>query len=328
MTQPLAVSVVMSTYNRDGLLTEAIESVLAQRTPAPPFELVVVDNNSTDGTRAVIEGFVARYPGRLRYVFEERQGVSHGRNAGIAHATAPIIAFTDDDVRVAPDWVASIVCALAAHPEIDYVGGKVLPRWPAPPPRWLDQSHWAPLALTDYGDSAFAVGRADPRCLVSANLAMRRTALDLVGNFNPAFDSRPGRTLSSVEDHEIQLRLWRLGRQGMYAPSVVVEAEVQPNRLTKAYHRRWYRDHSRLAPLIYQRGELIDVTGALVTRTGGRSIFGIPAWAYREAMMLTGKLAVATVRRRTGEVLRLDGALRGHLEWSKAQWRHRSAVLP
>jgi glycosyltransferase involved in cell wall biosynthesis len=326
MTQPLAVSVVMSTYNRGHLLTEAIESVLAQRAPAPSFELLVVDNNSTDDTRAVIEGLVARHPDRLRYLFEGRQGVSHGRNAGIAQATAPIIAFTDDDVRVAPDWVASIVTALAAHPEMDYVGGKVLPRWPEPPPSWLDQSHWAPLALTDYGDAVFAVGRSDPRCLVSANLAMRRTALDLVGTFNPAFDSRPGRTLSSVEDHEIQLRLWRLGRQGMYAPSVVVEADVQPNRLTTAYHRRWYRDHGRLAPFLYEPGEVFDRTGALVTRTGGRALFGIPAWAYREAMMLAGKLVVATVRRQTGEVLRLDGALRGHVEWSKAQRRHRSAA--
>ena len=130
------VSVVLSTYNRADRLPSALDALLSQSAGAA-YEVIVVDNNSTDATRTVIEQAAARSDGRLRYVFEPRQGLSHGRNAGIAAARSPIIAFSDDDVRVAPDWIAQLKRTFDAHPEIDYVGGRVLPHWLAPPPRWL-----------------------------------------------------------------------------------------------------------------------------------------------------------------------------------------------
>ena len=94
------VSVVICTYNRADLLPAAIDDVLAQDHPeTPPFELLVVDNHSSDATLAVVEAAAAR-DARVRYLFEPRQGLSHARNAAIAAARAAVIAFTDDDVRV------------------------------------------------------------------------------------------------------------------------------------------------------------------------------------------------------------------------------------
>src|SRR5205814_2783131 len=91
------VSVIMSTYNRGELLNDAIRGVLAQRVGiTPAFELIVVDNNSADSTRKIVERFVA-LDSRVRYLFEPQQGLSHARNAGIREARAPLIAFTDDD---------------------------------------------------------------------------------------------------------------------------------------------------------------------------------------------------------------------------------------
>src|SRR5688572_14570339 len=149
MTRPEApqLSVVMSTYNRGELLGDAIRSLLAQhQTITPPFELIVVDNNSTDKTHEIVEGF-ARIDGRVRYLFEPRQGLSHARNAAIRDARAPLIAFTDDDVRAEPDWVSAIVRAFDEHRDAAVIGGRVLPVWPGPPPLWLTRDHWAPLAL-------------------------------------------------------------------------------------------------------------------------------------------------------------------------------------
>ena len=130
MNERFDVSVVICTYNRCDLLPPALESVVEQSAAGVGYEVIVVDNNSTDGTRRVVEAMIARRGhANLRYVFEGEQGLSHARNAGVRAARARVVAFTDDDVRAAPDWVASIKRAFDEHPEAAYVGGKVLPLW-------------------------------------------------------------------------------------------------------------------------------------------------------------------------------------------------------
>lgn len=281
-----AVSVIMSTYNRGDLLDDAVRSVLAQRgSPPPAFELIVVDNNSTDETRAIVGRFAAD-DARVCYVFEGRQGLSHARTAGLRVARAPLVAFTDDDVRAEPDWVAGIVRAFHEYPEADVVGGRVLPAWPGPPPPWLTTAHWAPLALVDYGDEPIAVTAARPICLVGANLAFRREVFDLVGTF-AADLQRVKDGIGSLEDHEFLLRLLRRGRTGVYDPRVVLHAEVQPHRLARAYHRRWHTGHGHFHALM--RSEHMEQT-----RAG--TLYGVPAHLYRQAAedllgWVTGTLA-------------------------------------
>ena len=181
------VSVNICTYNRCGILSEALEGVLSQQIrDGKRYEVIVVDNNSTDETRQVVESFVARGHENLRYVFEGRQGLSHARNAAVSAARSPILAFTDDDVRVKPDWVATIKRMLDNHPEVDCVGGKVLPHWTFAPPSWLTSEHWAPLALVDYGDQPFYVNAGNQLCLLTANMAIRKDALERIGGFQPA----------------------------------------------------------------------------------------------------------------------------------------------
>src|SRR5262245_59912347 len=152
------VSVVISTYNRADRLPVALDALLSQQTNVA-YEIIVVDNNSTDSTAAVLASAIKRSRGRLRSVFEGRQGLSYGRNTGIVMARGGIITFSDDDVRVAPNWIDELHKTFVAHPEIDYVGGRVLPNWLAPPPRWLTDAHWSPLALQDYGDQPLVSGR-------------------------------------------------------------------------------------------------------------------------------------------------------------------------
>jgi glycosyltransferase involved in cell wall biosynthesis len=267
------LSIVMSTYNRGRLLADAIGSVLAQQENTPLFELIVVDNNSTDATRDVVEEAAGRDL-RVRYVFEARQGLSYARNTGIAAARAGLVAFTDDDVRVEPDWVAAIVRAFDEHPEADLIGGRVLPIWPSPPEAWLTRDHWAPLALVDHGDAPIAVTTARPICLIGANVAFRREVFDTVGEFGTDFQ-RVGDGIGSLEDHEFQLRLLRIGRTGLYDPRIVVHAEIQPNRLDAAYHRRWHAGHGHFHSLL--RSEDME-------RTRRGTLLGVPLHLYRQAM--------------------------------------------
>ena len=267
------ISVVMSTYNRGDLVGDAVRSILAQQDPqTPPFELIVVDNNSTDGTRDVVERLAAADQ-RVRYLFEPQQGSSPGRNAGIRAARAAIVAFTDDDVRVEPNWIAAIFRAFQEHASADVVGGRVLPIWPSSPPDWLTREHWMPLALIDYGEVPISVDMSNPICLVTANCAFRRHVFDRVGWFLAEFGLSKG-ILGSVEDHELQLRVLRAGGEIWYDPRIVVHAEIQPNRLTRAYHRRWHSGHGHFHALL--RSEEMEES-----RFG--TFFGVPAHLYRQA---------------------------------------------
>lgn len=308
------LSVVISTYNRGALLVDAIQSVLDQ-VGAPPFEVVVVDNNSTDDTRALVE-HLAGTDGRLRYVFEPRQGVSYGRNAGVQASTGAIIAFTDDDVRAEPTWLAAIARAFEDHPWAAFAGGKVLPRWPGPVPSWLTREHWSPLALVDYGDDPVRVDFTRPIALLTCNAAFRRAMFEQVGGFDPQYQHRPG-AVSACEDHELELRVLRAGGAGVYVPDAVIEAEIQPKRLTRAYHRKWSFDHGRALVALLGPNETFDARMVPVPRPPGkRTLFGAEPWAYRAVVTSAVKSVGAWLAGRRDAAFRHEANARealGHI---------------
>lgn len=295
-SEPPVVSVVVSTYNRCDRLSLAIDAMLAQ-TGRVPYEVILVDNNSSDATAEVVGDLARRAGGRLRHAFEPRQGLSHGRNTGIALARGPIIALSDDDVRVAPDYITEIARAFAEHPDIDYVGGRVLPNWLAPPPRWLTTAHWSPLALQDYGTDDMIVGRERAQCLVGASLAFRRRVFDRVGLFTPNL-GRIKDGIGSTEDHDMQLRVWQAGMRGFYAPSVVAVADVTPDRLTKAYHRRWHRGHGRHCALMRLRERVPADLGPMSEPRDLVLLFGSPAFVYVDLVRAAVNWLGAVLRRR------------------------------
>jgi glucosyl-dolichyl phosphate glucuronosyltransferase len=268
------VSVVVPTFNRARSLEALLGDLVAQEAAGVAFEVIAVDNASTDATSSVARQWSTRSD-TVRYVFERQPGASHARNAGIAAAAAPIIAFIDDDVRPRRDWVASIARAFASHPEIDCIGGRVEPRWPRQPPPWLSDRHFGPLALQmGRGTAAYIDADHASACLVTANFACRARVFEDVGGFSGAF--------MRDEDREFNLRMWRAHKRGMYDDSVVAFAEVQPERLEKGYHRQWYAvtaaSHARL-----RFRTIIDRDGRLRDESPGPPCwFGSPRFLYRE----------------------------------------------
>jgi glucosyl-dolichyl phosphate glucuronosyltransferase len=219
------VSIVISTYNRSQMLARAIESVLRQQ-GSVRYEIVIVDNNSTDTTAQVVKQY-AEQNSIVRYVFEAKQGVSHGRNAGIAAARADLIAFTDDDVLVESNWVERIKAVFGAEPDHGFIGGKVLPLWPHDQPAWLNRNHWSPLALLDYG-KAQTLDAMNRKCLIGANMSGRRSVFEQIGYFKPQFQKTKG-SICAVEDREIQERYWKVDGRCRFDPSIAVYANVQPS---------------------------------------------------------------------------------------------------
>jgi glycosyltransferase involved in cell wall biosynthesis len=276
------VSVILCTYNRADRLPSALDALLSQA-GAATYEIIVVDNNSSDATAHTVAEIARTSGGRVRYAFEPRQGLSHARNTGIALARAPIIAFSDDDVRVASDWVQRLKDTFDERPEIDYAGGRVLPHWLEQPPAWLTQAHWAPLALQDYGDAALVSGRERAVCLVGANLAFRRRVFERVGVFAPAL-GRVKDGIGSTEDHDMQLRAWRAGMLGLYVPTLLVFADVTPDRLDAAYHRRWHRGHGRHCAMMRLRELVPADLGPMSEPADIVKLFGSPAFVYRDLL--------------------------------------------
>jgi glycosyltransferase involved in cell wall biosynthesis len=284
----LQVSVVLPTYNRADGLERAATSVLQQTAPPETYELIVVDNNSTDRTSRVLAELIARNGDRVRHVVETKQGVAFARNRGIDEARAAVVAFFDDDVRVTPEWIETIVREFAANPQLECIGGRVLPDWEEPPPSWLTPAHWAPLALQDLGDVPVTLSAEDQRGLISANLACRKSLFTRVGGFAPAFQ-RVKDGIGSIEDDEWMRRLWRSGGRARYVPELVAWTDVPVSRLTRAYHRRWHAGHGRFYAVL--RAEEME-------RSSKGSLFGVPAHMYRSAVTsAVGWIAAACQRR-------------------------------
>lgn len=261
-------AIVLPTHNRAAPLRSGLRSLVAQVPDSPAYALIVVDNNSTDNTRAVC----AEFGERVQYVSEPRQGLSNARNTGIAAAgltdREDIVAFVDDDIEVTAGWIDAISRGFEEHPEVDCVGGRVLPASQATLPPWLTTEHWGPLALQDHGSERRMFDESVPIGLIGANFAFRADVFDRIGGFSVNVQ-RVKDGVGSTEDHELLRRLYAAGGKALYTPDAVVTTEVPPERMTRQYHRRWHRGHGRFHALMRTpeveraRGRFADVPSHL-----------------------------------------------------------------
>lgn len=234
----LSSSVLICTYNRAALLEATLESFCRIRTTYP-WELLVVDNNSSDQTREIAERYLPRLP--LRYIFEARQGKSFALNTGLEQSRSDVVIFTDDDVQVPPNWIDAAVAPLVARADVDYTGGPVRPIWGAAPPTWLDRTRgdlWGTLAILDYGAEQF-IFESRQRIPLGVNMAVRRSLIERVGGFHTALGRRGG-SLLGQEQAEFFARSRAAAARGLYVPAMELHHHVPGERLTKRYFRRWW----------------------------------------------------------------------------------------
>jgi len=243
MTGPTTISVLVCTYNRAQKLTETLNSVIAQSLPdSYTWETVVVDNNSSDQTRQVVEELQHLFPDRIRYVFEPKQGISNARNAAIRESRGEILSFIDDDETADSNWLRNLTEHLH-NGEWAGAGGRVLPSSDFVPPAWLQTNEFfarGPLASFDLGETAGQLNEPP----FGANMAFRREVFEKLGFFRTDL-GRSGNNLISNEDTEFGRRVMAAGLRLRYEPSALTYHPVEACRLKRSYFLHWWFNKGR-----------------------------------------------------------------------------------
>lgn len=236
------ISVIICTYNHSESLKNNLDSIKKMSIPNDlSWELIVVDNNSKDSTKEVVEEFTRVSGLNVRYVFEEKQGLSHARNRGTEEAKGEIIAFTDDDVLVEKEWVLNIKKAFEVN-DVACVGGKILPIWEIPKPRWLTQDLYGYLAILNYGDKLFYL---DSPKIWGANFAVKSFVFKKYGYFDTTLGHKGGK-LYGGEEVEFIERIIKNGEKVLYYPDILVHHCIPSYRMRKPYFRKWFYDKGEL----------------------------------------------------------------------------------
>ncbi|MBV9697011.1 MAG: glycosyltransferase [Gammaproteobacteria bacterium] len=298
MTARIAVAVC--TWNRAPSLRRALESIcIAIEALGRPVQFIVVNNNCTDATDEVIAEIAARRP--LTHLHEPRPGVAHARNAAIAAAQADYIVWTDDDVIVAPQWLAGYAQAFDAHPRAVFFGGRIRPRFEPPPPAWLAAS-WPQVggiyAVRDLGEEPLRITR-ESQLPYGANFALR---LDLQRQlpYDVRLGRQPGNYWLAAEETQILGRLLAEGHEGWWVPEAALLHCIPRERQTLAF----------IARHAFGVGQSKEISQPSPSRW---RFLGRPVWMWREWLKSLGRVAPAAL---SGRAERWVPVLYRAAEWS------------
>ena len=304
------VSVAILTYNRADFLRQTLDGIRQQQFPRDHYEVLVVDNNSTDNTREIVESFSAERPAP-RHVFERMQGLDHARNRAIQEARGEIIVFADDDILVKPDWLAQLVVPLMADHSrrIGALGGEVIPVFPDGLPPWVAEWH-APLAFR--ADTGRLEANQSP---MGANLAVPRWVFEELGPFSTALD-RNGKNFFGGGDTELIRRVRAAGLEVWFSPGAAVKHQMPASRTTFKYAARHAFDSARSR--VVDRARRGDAAGYLLSRLLANALKapGFALLALVNALIFrTGEAKKALVRtwRSCGYLYQIPRSLAGKI---------------
>lgn len=226
------VTVAICTWNRAAALRETLATFLRLAPADFVWELLVVDNGSTDDSGSVPGEFAGRLP--VRCVREPKLGLSCARNRAVREAAGDIIVWTDDDVVVESEWLNRLVHVLVDS-SAEFAFGRSRPHWAAAQPAWFSPLHYGRFSILDYGDQPFTV--SDPRhTFYGVNFAATKVALLSLGGFDETAGFR-GNGGAGLEDTELCRLALARGLKLVYAPDAVVEHVIPAHRTTKSFYR-------------------------------------------------------------------------------------------
>ena len=227
----MKLSIIICTYNRANLLPYSLKSMADQDADRSDFEVIVVNNNSTDRTLPLCGEFEQENPGlNFRHIMERRQGLSIARNTGIAGSKGDIIAFIDDDATAEKDFARNIITDFEQFPDYETMGGKVLPVYPdSTEPVWMSKYIEGVVSKVDYGNNFSDFYRK--KYPVGCNMIFRRSLFDEIGVLNEDLKFRS-------DDKFIFLKVRNQNKRILYAPNIIVHHIIDESRLSYDFIRK------------------------------------------------------------------------------------------
>lgn len=300
-------SVLIATRNRAESLRETLR-LLAKQEAAGQFtyEVLVIDNASTDHTRQLVTALQPTFPILLRYLYEGRIGKSWALNRGLEQAQGRFLAFTDDDILLPPTWLWALWRCFQ-ETAADGIAGRILPHWLVPRPAWLTDAvmkQIGSLGCLDHGPMRLSSREGHTCRWVGGNMAIRREATEQVGGFDPK--------MVRINDAEYYRRCVKRGLNVIYEPAALVHHKLGAERVTPTYFRQRYQTSG------YYRAYLIPWRPAHLLTL-------LPLWWYRTTLRLAGRWTRHVVTRAPWVVWFADEL---RLRESLSLWFHRLQLWP
>lgn len=242
---PPELSVIICTYNRANLLARCLDSFVDQTLDSQRFELIVVNNRSTDDTSAVLEQFRIKIK-NLQVFWEENAGLSYARNRGIRESRGALIAFIDDDARASSNWCQEIISFFSNHKDAAAVGGPYTAYYDSPRPEWF---------LDRYGSWNLGEGlkiMGNDEYVNGTNMIFRKFIFEKIGLFNTGIGMK-GSKISFGEETNLHRRMNAAGYTVYYAPSIVVSHLVRAEKMNLFWLLKTRYAGGRSESLIFQR---------------------------------------------------------------------------
>lgn len=233
----LEISVVICTYNRALYLPSALESLYNQQISKDCYEVIVVNNNSTDDTEKVCKSYIAsRLDAHFYYLNEPNQGASFARNTGASIAKAPLLCFMDDDAIAHPNYLSLIIDFFKTKVDAGGLGGRIIPRYIPSEPIWM--SHFVSSLVGNFDYSKEICVFSPNKYPLESNMIIKREDFNLVNGFNTALPGVKGTLRIGGEGKEFFLKLKSLGKTIYYHPGIIVDHIVETQKLTPEYMYR------------------------------------------------------------------------------------------
>jgi len=231
------ISIIICTYNRDKYLYNCLKSIAENDFCYTKYEIVLINNNSTDNTQAECNRFYNDFSQVIfRYFVEEKQGLSYARNRGIAEAKGEILVYVDDDATVNSAYLKSIADFFTTHPNVYAAGGAIIPVYETEEPQWM--SYYTRPLITGYkynGEKIQPFRRGDYPG--GGNAAYRKEVFEQIGLYNTNL-GRKANSLMGAEEKDIYNKMRKNNMAFFYLPNMILYHIISPNKLTDEYFNR------------------------------------------------------------------------------------------
>ena len=230
----MTLSIIICSYNRASYISDALSSLYGQSAGLANFEVIIVDNNSTDNTKEIYAQWRhTNANGQFSFISETKQGASFARNTGAAMAKGEWVCFMDDDAVATNNYVENILKHIHTQPEALGFGGRIIPKYIPAEPKWMSYYLSSLVGNFDYAPTACAFENG--KYPLESNMIVKKSVYDQIGGFNENLPGVVGTLRIGGEGKELFYKILALGHIIYYDPAICVHHVVEVKKLTSEY---------------------------------------------------------------------------------------------